>query len=364
MQEPVAPAARHAERPGRWVAEERWPSPNASRSGGCWLGDGVLAESPTGRARLEIGPTCSAGSTAGVWCADGSHGEARRRPARGRRPRAQLRLGAARRADRAARQRARRSSSWRATGPVAQLAARLCDVAPDGTSLLVTRGVLNLTHRRQPRASGAARAGRARPGASSSWTASPRRCRRGTGCGSRSRPPTGPGCGRRPSRSRSRMHTAAERAGAAGAPAARRRTSELRPFGEPEQAHRRSRTRRSSPVAGGRTAHARLRERPHRARLRLGHGRALPARRVGPQAGYWATTTYSIVPGDPLSAEVRCEAATELGRDGWLTRAEISSGDGRATPSASACARELEAFENGERVRRREWSFETPRELG
>ena len=31
--------------------------------------------------------------------------------------------------------------------PVAQLAARLCDVAPDGTSLLVTRGVLNLTHR-------------------------------------------------------------------------------------------------------------------------------------------------------------------------------------------------------------------------
>ena len=31
--------------------------------------------------------------------------------------------------------------------PVAQLAARLCDVAPDGTSLLVTRGVLNITHR-------------------------------------------------------------------------------------------------------------------------------------------------------------------------------------------------------------------------
>ncbi len=25
---------------------------------------------------------------------------------------------------------------------------------------------------------------------------------------------------------------------------------------------------------------------------------------------------------------------------------------------------ELEAFENGERVRRREWTFETPRELG
>jgi hypothetical protein len=34
-----------------------------------------------------------------------------------------------------------------ASEPVAQLSVKLCDVAPDGTSLLVTRGVLNLTHR-------------------------------------------------------------------------------------------------------------------------------------------------------------------------------------------------------------------------
>ncbi len=39
---------------------------------------------------------------------------------------------------------------------------------------------------------------------------------------------------------------------------------------------------------------------------------------AGLQTGYWTETVYSIVPGDPLSAEVRCEAATELGRDGWL----------------------------------------------
>ena len=80
-------------------------------------------------------------------------------------------------------------------------------------------------------------------------------------------------------------------------------------------------------------------------------------------AGCWAATTYSIVPGDPLSAEVRCEAATELGRDGWITRAEV-----RAVMDADAerfrVRTELEAFENGESVRRREWSFETPRELG
>ncbi|HEU0023415.1 MAG TPA: hypothetical protein VFQ12_02210, partial [Thermoleophilaceae bacterium] len=84
---------------------------------------------------------------------------------------------------------------------------------------------------------------------------------------------------------------------------------------------------------------------------------------AGLVAGCWASTTYSIVPGDPLSAEVRCHTATELGRDGWVTRAEIN-----AVMDADAerfrVRTELEAFENGERVRRREWTFETSRELG
>ena len=35
----------------------------------------------------------------------------------------------------------------RADQPVAFVSAKLCDVAPDGTSTLITRGLLNLTHR-------------------------------------------------------------------------------------------------------------------------------------------------------------------------------------------------------------------------
>ena len=35
----------------------------------------------------------------------------------------------------------------RADQPVASSPAKLCDVAPDGTSTLITRGLLNLTHR-------------------------------------------------------------------------------------------------------------------------------------------------------------------------------------------------------------------------
>src|SRR6185295_6538051 len=55
MQEPVTPAARQVERPGRWVAEEAWPSPNVEESR-LWLADGALeAEPDRVRRRLEIG---------------------------------------------------------------------------------------------------------------------------------------------------------------------------------------------------------------------------------------------------------------------------------------------------------------------
>lgn len=41
----------------------------------------------------------------------------------------------------------RLSVSVRSSVPVAYLSAKLCDIHPDGTSQLVTRGLLNLTHR-------------------------------------------------------------------------------------------------------------------------------------------------------------------------------------------------------------------------
>ena len=87
--------------------------------------------------------------------------------------------------------------------PVAYLSAKLCDVFPDGTSSLVTRGMLNLTHRdsrEDPTPSSP------EPRTTSSWSS--RRCR---GCsrpvtasGSISPPPIGPTRGRPPNRGRSR----------------------------------------------------------------------------------------------------------------------------------------------------------------
>jgi hypothetical protein len=70
-------------------------------------------------------------------------------PARGRRPLVDLRL-ADRRRRRGARRSARQSRvalRVRTSAPVAYVAIKLCDVFPDGPSALITRGMLNLTHR-------------------------------------------------------------------------------------------------------------------------------------------------------------------------------------------------------------------------
>jgi uncharacterized protein len=129
------PFTGRGDRRGRWVAEPAWPSPNvAPRT--------LPLDGPPRSVRgLQL-----TGLQAGVWCGDGGPADA---------PGDQ-------RADDGA------SLCWdfapldtrvellghavaelelSADQPVAFVAVRLCEVAPDGASSLIGRGVLNLTHR-------------------------------------------------------------------------------------------------------------------------------------------------------------------------------------------------------------------------
>ncbi len=159
MEDYVAPAPLIAEHPGRWVAEESWPSRRLERR--AWtLGDGTLVEAGEdaggatggagGPATAEVrlvrrGPQLT-GMDAGAWCAGGTPGDwpLDQRAEDGRSlcftsaplaapleilgtPEVTLRLAV----DKSR----------------ALICVRLCDVAPDGCSKLVTRQVLNLTHR-------------------------------------------------------------------------------------------------------------------------------------------------------------------------------------------------------------------------
>jgi uncharacterized protein len=359
MQEPVEPAPRHSERPGRWVAEDAWPSPRIEERR-LWLGDGVLGDDadPAER-RLEIGTDLLCGLDSGVWCADGSEGEAAvdQRGEDGRSlcftsaplgERIEL-LGSA-----------RAELVLDSDRPVAQIAARLCDVAPDGTSLLVTRGVLNLTHRdshEHPEP--------LEPGRPTRVTVELDGIAQAVPAGHRLRlalsPAYWPWLWPVPEPVTLGIHTA---------PSAlllpvrepRPEDNELRPFGEPEGAPP-LQTQTLEPDDGGRRLTRDFATGRTELTFDWATGGLYRLVDTGLSAGCWASTTYSMVPGDPLSAEVRCRTATALERDGWATRAEV-----RAVMDADAghfrVRTELLAFENGETVCRREWSFETPRDLG
>jgi putative CocE/NonD family hydrolase len=147
MQDSVPPASHHAEWPGRWVAETTWPAPEIQANGRKhWLASNTLAPTLPEERALNIRGSHLAGADAGNWCPHGSPG------------------------DMPPDQRAEDGLALSFTSPPqaerteilgfpevaltvaadqlnALLAVRLCDVAATGASTLVTRGLLNLTHR-------------------------------------------------------------------------------------------------------------------------------------------------------------------------------------------------------------------------
>jgi uncharacterized protein len=149
MQDAVAPAGTYAVRPGRWVAEPSWPSPNVSTRSFGVAGDALVVDprdaAGAGGVRRIRGLQCT-GLEGGVWCGDGTPGDSAtdQRPEDGASicfdspplPEPLELLG-----------HARAVLVLEANRPAALAVARLCDVAPDGASTLITRGLLNLTHR-------------------------------------------------------------------------------------------------------------------------------------------------------------------------------------------------------------------------
>lgn len=148
VQDHVAPAPYYAERPGRWVAEPSWPSPNVTLQSRWLTAPGLLSsERPSGPGETVVGGNpLTTGLHQGNWWGYAAPGQL---PAD-----QQLESDPAFRFDEAP-----VAAPVDLVGipelvlrlavdaPVAQVAARLCDVAPDGSMLQISRGVLNLTHR-------------------------------------------------------------------------------------------------------------------------------------------------------------------------------------------------------------------------
>jgi hypothetical protein len=152
LQEPALPHELARDRAGRWVRETAWP-PSSVEPERRYLGTGVtLQVDPGSSGELTHTGFQRHGLLAGTWCPYGPEADyppdqreedalcltfdtdplEERLELLGH-PVLHLRLAADR--------------------PAAFVAARLCAVAPDGTSTLVSRGALNLTHRQGHHAS-------------------------------------------------------------------------------------------------------------------------------------------------------------------------------------------------------------------
>jgi putative CocE/NonD family hydrolase len=135
MQDWNPPTAFAPASPGRWIADPSWPSPNVT-----------ARELPVTFAQPSVGTAAAEGMGAGSWCGFGAPGD----PALDQRAEDGLALCTTFE-PLAERLEILGSPEVVLTivsdRPEALVCVRVCDVAPDGSSLLVTRGLLNLTHR-------------------------------------------------------------------------------------------------------------------------------------------------------------------------------------------------------------------------
>jgi uncharacterized protein len=147
MQDPAPPRGYYESRAGRWIAEPAWPSPNVARTHFSLGADGRLAAAgPLPDRPLTVRSPLGSGMAAGKWCSYAQPGD---QPVDQRSDDAgslvfeteplvePLEIAGDPALD----------LGFSVDRPVAVVAVRLSEVAPDGAVTRVTYGVFNLTHR-------------------------------------------------------------------------------------------------------------------------------------------------------------------------------------------------------------------------
>jgi hypothetical protein len=345
MQDSAEPRPFYDIRPGRWVAEEEWPSARIVEQ--TWE---LPVESPRSVRAVQ-----STGTQSGVWCAEGQAGELAgdQRPDDAlsltfdfeplTEPLEILGLPAV-------------TLDLAVDRPSALVCVRLCETFPDGTSALVTRGVLNLTHRESHE----------KPSPLEPGTRYTVRVPLDVGAhsfaaGSRIRvavsPAYWPWLWPSPDEVALTLH-----AGSLELPVRPPRSEDehLPAFGEPEHSPPLEIEERDP----GPMAHALRRDLATRLVEKvfdwdLGGSLRLVAADL--ETSDSSHCVYSIVEEDPLSAEVRFRASSSMGRGNWSMLSEVTSSMASDHESFRV-ETQLEVTENGERIFSREWSLTIPRD--
>jgi putative CocE/NonD family hydrolase len=345
----VPDAVRSAPRetwPGRWVALDSWPAAAVENEVHALSGPGVLGGEPGLESEVQVSSPEALLSDPGIWGGLGGPIDQAgdQRAADGQSlcfdtqplvegvevlgfPVARLEIAVDR--------------------PLALLAARLCDVWPDGASRLITRGFLNLTHR-----SGHERLEVLVPGERYTVEVKLNSIACSVPAGHRLRLSVStsywPWIWPSPERVRLSVYVGAR--SQLELPALTRGFPSHEPpphFFDPEEA----------PTP----AHAVLRTEDARREIRLdvGSGRLENDERSdegkirllddGLEHGYWQVDFFRIFDGDPLSALNRCERDVVVGRGDWQTRVHTLS-TMTSTADAFHLSNVLEAYEGEARV--------------
>ena len=360
IQEWVEPAdAPHVERPGRWVAESTWPPVDRPEPASLHLrADGGLAEDAGPSGELSFCGLQHTGLDAGAWTGWGFEGDdpPDQRAEDGRSlcftsaplpertemlgfPEARLTLASDR--------------------PLALVAVRVCDVSPGGVSLLVSRGFLNLTHRDSHEHPEPLEPGRAYEVAF--WlNALGHAFKAGHRIRVSVSPTYWPFMWPSPEPVTLTVHAGAASSIAFPVRPPRAEDDALPPFEEPEVAqpleveHRSGGGPASPKLAIDRgTGSATLSIVTHDSSDRL-----VDADLVVEEH---AVDTYSIVEGDPLSAETRADWTIGLSRGDWRTKVKTASVM-TSDRDSFLLTDSVEAYEGDHRIFSRSWTKRIPRD--
>ncbi len=357
LEEPVPPQPFYETRPGRWVAEPSWPSPNIKARILFLDAGGSLANKAGNEARLEIRTPQSLGETCGAWCGFGIGPEkpVDQRIDDGR----SLCFDSAPLPERMEIMGAPLVHLDIAVDrPAAFLALRLNEVTPDGTSARVTYGLLNLTHRHSHEHARAIV-----PGERMRVTVQLNDIAHGFAAGNRIRvaistsywPLVWPS----PEPVTLSVFTGAS---ALELPvrAPRAEDAKLRKFEESEAApplqktyHRPAVGRRwvERDIGGGTTT--------YRIEEDMGH---VTIDHIGLESDFVQSEAYRIKDDDPLSAEIDIRYSISIGRGDWRTRTETRTMM-RADKTHFILEGFLDAYEGEKQLLSRRWNERIPRDF-
>jgi len=361
VQDSKLPAAFHNERPGRWLAEPAWPAPgivattyylNTNQA------ENSLTEIPDEERELLVNGRLNSGLDSGRWCAYGFAGDfpIDQQASDGRsltfttapledpltilgHPEVTLSLAVSQ--------------------PEALLAVRLCDIAPTGESTQVSYGLLNLTHR-----DGHEQPTPLQPGRRYEVQVSLNMAGHCFLAGHRLRvaitPTYWPHAWPSPEIVNLQLYTGAASCLHLPVRPSRPEDSDLPPFlpAESAQSPRAYRMRR---LSSQRTKHVDMGTGKTELRLVEDYGRVrLPNHHL--EHEHIKKEIYTLFEGDPLSACVEIEHATEFKRGSWQIRIETES---KMTADATHfyVSNLLDACEGNTRVFTKSWTFKIPRDL-